>query len=464
MEIATNLENQDVEIDEKILVTERTFICSMTRYGKSYCIRKITEEVFGKVGVIIIDPEGEYASLREKFPFLIIGKDIPLNPDTAEFIAETVLKENLSVIIDSSTSDTIDEQEFVKRFIDKFMDLELIKKKSYLFMVEEADEFCPEKGVYKSGSLRSIINLAKKGAKRGLGLILATQRPAMISKFVLSQCANQIIGHTEWSGDRKVLQQYLRIESELMSKIPELKTGEFYFKGNFIEEPQILKINQVETTHLGGTPTLSPPTTKELENIISKLSETLPKVVEEKLKPSIPDIKIIEKKVREKIEKEFKSKLDKLNTQLVISKKQEIPEGEIENIINKRVEKETDEYKGKFQEQEIKINTLQKFVNSIVSKGRQILGDREIEEDVTYPNEDLPISSSNISYDVWLNKFQGGNKKILELMIKYKKLTKSQIIIMSGYKMSNLNAHIFPTLKKAGLIQYDSENVVLIGE
>jgi len=463
MKLAKDLENNNVEIDEKRLVTERTFICSMTRYGKSYCLRKIAEESFVKVGIIIIDPEGEYTSLREKFPFLIIGKDIPLNPDTAEFIAETVLKENLSIIIDSSTADTIDEQEFVKRFIDKFMDLELIKKKSYLFMIEEADEFAPEKGVYKSGSLRSVINLAKKGAKRGLGLILASQRPAMISKFVLSQCANQIIGHTEWSGDRKVLQQYLRIESEVINKIAEVKAGEFYFKGNFIEKPQILKINQVETTHLGGTPTLSPPTTKELKNIISKLSESLPKIVEEKLKPSIPDTKIMEKKLREKIEKEFKSKLDKLKTQLTISKKQEIPEEDIENIINERVEKETDEYKGKFQEQEVKINTLQKFVNSIVSKGKQILGKRELELEELESSDELPTSLSNISYDVWLDKFQGANKKVLELMIKYKKLTKSQIVIMSGYKKSNLINHAFPTLKRAGLIQYDSENVVLIG-
>jgi len=118
---------------KKILITERTFICSMTRYGKSYAMRKIAEECFGKVGLIIIDPEGEYSSLRENYPFLIVGKDIPLNSDTADFIAEQVLKENLSVIIDSSTSDTIDEQEFVKRFIDKFMDLELTKRILFVY-------------------------------------------------------------------------------------------------------------------------------------------------------------------------------------------------------------------------------------------------------------------------------------------------------------------------------------------
>ena len=465
MIIGKNLENKNIKIDDRRLVTERTFICSMTRYGKSYCIRKIAEESFGKIGIVIIEPEGEYASLREKFPFLIIGKDVPLNPDTAEFIAETVLKENLSIIIDSSSVDTIDEQEFVRRFIDRFMDLELTKKKSYLFMIEEADEFAPERGVYKSSSLRSVINLAKKGAKRGLGLILASQRPAMISKFVLSQCANQIVGHTEWSGDRKVLQQYLRIESDIIDKIPELKTGEFYFKGNFIEEAQIIKIGSVETTHLGGTPKLSPPTTRELKSIISKLSVSLPKVVEERLKPSIPDTKTIEKNLREKLEKEFKSRLDKLNTQLTISQKQEIPKEDIEDIITERVEKDLDEYKGKFQEQEVKINTLQKFISSTIIKGKQILGERELEiGEVESPDETSPIPSSNISYDVWLNKFRGGRRTILELLIRYRKLSRSQLVIMSGLRKSTITKNILPTLKSAGLIQYDPENVLLIGK
>lgn len=804
MNLAKNQQGENVEIDEKRLITERTFICSMTRYGKSYAIRKIVEELFGKAGIIIVDPEGEYASLREKFPFLIVGKDIPLNPDTAEFIAETTLKENLSIIIDSSTADTIDEQEFVRRFIDKFMDLELIKKKSYLFILEEADEFClpvdteiltidgwkkhnqikegikvltlntkrdkleynfvkkvikknyngklvrlegdvdirmtpehrvlmqredrnyvnserrnknnwknyeyrlaqdlptqfripvarnfsgtikkysddmirlfgllitdghihythnkkykhveftqshknynniiemrnilkkldfdyseyirtrntskgevttsefyikskyskkileiaknnlnkipedmlmlnnkqlrilyeymmrgdgtkqryytrlskeyrernsafysglnkyladqfqilclkigirayityaknkqwrvnisennpninfnksnkklikynglvwcvrtnngnfiarrngkpfitgncPEKGIYKSISLRSVINLAKKGAKRGLGLILATQRPAMISKFVLSQCANQIVGHTEWSGDIKVLQQYLRIEESVASKIPGFEPGEFLFKGNFIKEPQVLKINEVQTAHLGGTPTISPPTSRELKDVIAKLSISLPKVVEEKLKPSIPDVKLIESKIRDKIEKEYKSKIDKMSTQLTISKKQEIPKEDIEKIINERVEKEVDEYKGKYQEQEVKINALQKFVNSIVSKGNQILGGEQLEiGGIGESQIETHIQTSEITYDAWLNKFSGGKKKVLEILIKYKKLTRNQLVAMSGLKKSNILHNILPALKSVGLIEYDSENVRLI--
>lgn len=462
MKIAKTSEGKNLEVDLKKLVTERTFICSMTRYGKSYTIRKICEEIFGKVGIIILDPEGEYASLREKYPFLIIGKDIPLNPDTAGFLAEEILKENLSVIIDSSTADTIDEQDFATNFINRFMDLQLKKKKSYLVIVEESDEFAPEKGVYKAGSLRSIINLAKKGGKRGIGLILASQRPAMISKFVLSQCANQIIGHTEWSGDRKVLQQYLRIENEVMEKIPELKSGEFYFKGNFIDNEGFAKVSPVITTHLGATPDVIPPKPKEIKNIVDKLSQSLPKVIEEKLKPSIPDKKAIEEQLRPKIEKEFEKKIDVMNTKIKTLEKTKVSDEEIENIINERIEKEVDEYRGKFQGQEVKIRDYKKFITSIVSKGSLLIGEG-IKEIESFEEGLQPITPIEANYSIWLGKFSGGKKKVLELLIKHRRLTKAQLVIMAGLKKSNISHNILPSLKSAGLIEYDSEKVKLIG-
>ena len=91
--IGKNIENgKPTILDFKKLVNGRTFVSSMTDGGKSWTIRKIIEEIFGKVGVIILDPEGEYASLREEFPFLIVGKDIPLEVDSAEFLAEQILK------------------------------------------------------------------------------------------------------------------------------------------------------------------------------------------------------------------------------------------------------------------------------------------------------------------------------------------------------------------------------------
>jgi hypothetical protein len=129
-----------VEINQ--VVTGRTFIASITRFGKSWCARKIAEEVFGHCGLIIVDVEGEYVSLREKYPFLIIGKDIPLQLETAEFMAEKILEANISVIIDLSLTEVELGKEYVNKLLRRFFFLETTMRKPYLIIVEEAEEFC----------------------------------------------------------------------------------------------------------------------------------------------------------------------------------------------------------------------------------------------------------------------------------------------------------------------------------
>ena len=310
IKIGNNIENETTtNLNFKKLVNGRTFVSSMTDGGKSWTIRKICEEIFGKVGIIILDPEGEYVSLREEFPFLIVGKDIPLEVDSAEFLAEQTLKENISVIFDFSTTDIIDQQEFTSKFINKFMDLQTKLKKAYVVVVEEADEFAPEKGTYKSDSLRAIINIAKKGRKRGIGLIVATQRPAFVSKFVISQCQNKVVGHTEWTGDLKVIKDFLQIEENTITKISKLNQGEFLFSGGFIDKEEFAKVGDVITTHTGETPDIKPPTTNQLKFFIEKISASLPTIIEEKIKPSILDTKEMENKIKLKLEKEYTEKL-----------------------------------------------------------------------------------------------------------------------------------------------------------
>ncbi len=54
-------------LDLDALLRGRLLIQANSGKGKSWLLRRIAEELFGKVQVIIIDPEGEFATLREKF-------------------------------------------------------------------------------------------------------------------------------------------------------------------------------------------------------------------------------------------------------------------------------------------------------------------------------------------------------------------------------------------------------------
>ena len=301
--------NEPFYLDIPSIVTGRTFIASITRFGKSWTARKIVEECFGHAGIIIVDPEGEYISLREKYPFLIIGKDIPLQLETAEFMADKILDANISVIIDLSLTEVELGKEYVNKLLSRFFFLETTMRKPYLIIVEEAEEFCPERGIATTTCLEILRNITKKGGKRGIGIVVIAHRPAWISKGVLSQCVNKVIGRIDWPSDLNVLEEFARIPKAAIEKLPTLDKGEFCFTGDWVKELSFVKVGPVKTVHLGFTPEVIPPSPKELKIVIESLQRALPEVIE-KIKPTVVSTAEIESKIRSELEAKYKSKIE----------------------------------------------------------------------------------------------------------------------------------------------------------
>jgi hypothetical protein len=301
----------NVELDLQELVTGRTFLCAISGAGKSHTDRRIIEQIFGQVGVLVVDVEGEYASLREKFPFLIIGKDVPLVPEAAEFLADQVLAEELSVIVDGSDPNLDDAtfQEFVQRFLDRFIALETAKRKPYLVILEEADELAPEHNFARSLCGPAIKKLAKKGRKRGIGIIVVTQRPASVEKGVISQCRNKLIGQLDWDPDKEVVHKFARIPTEITDKLAAFKRGDFYVSGDFVAKPGVVHVGSIVTKHVGETPEVVPPAPKELAAILAQLTEKLPAITQEKLVPEVPRVAEIEARIKEKYEAQWNARL-----------------------------------------------------------------------------------------------------------------------------------------------------------
>ena len=301
----------NVELDLQELVTGRTFLCAISGAGKSHTDRRIIEQIFGQVGVLVVDVEGEYASLREKFPFLIIGKDVPLVPEAAEFLADQVLAEELSVIVDGSDPNLDDAtfQEFVQRFLDRFIALETAKRKPYLVILEEADELAPEHNFARSLCGPAIKKLAKKGRKRGIGIIVVTQRPASVEKGVISQCRNKLIGQLDWDPDKEVVHKFARIPTEITDKLAAFKRGDFYVSGDFVAKPGVVHVGSIVTKHVGETPEVVPPAPKELAAILAQLTEKLPAITQEKLVPEVPRVAEIEARIKEKYEAQWNARV-----------------------------------------------------------------------------------------------------------------------------------------------------------
>jgi len=309
-DIGQVLETQEpFALDIASVITGRTFLASITRWGKSWTARKIVEESFGHAGIIIIDPEGEYISLREKYPLLIIGKDIPLQVETAEFMAEKVLESKISIIIDLSMTEVELGKEYVDKFLRRFFFLETTLRQPYLIVLEEAEEFGPEKGIATSTSLEILRNITKKGGKRGIGILIIAHRPAWVSKGIISQCANKALGRIDWPADLKVLEDFARVPHETIEKLPTLAKGEFCFAGDWVKTTTFVKVGKVKTTHLGFTPEVIPPSPKELKTVIESLQKALPEVIE-KIKPTVIPIAEMEAKIKSELEKKYRERIE----------------------------------------------------------------------------------------------------------------------------------------------------------
>jgi len=148
MIIGTEIQTgKSVKINLKKIIEGRMLIQANSGGGKSYAIRKFVEITHGHVQQIIIDIEGEFASLREKFDYILISKDgdIQINLKSAELLAKRLLELNTSTIIDLYELKHQDRIKFVKLFFDAMINASKELWHSCLVVLDEGHIFAPRK-------------------------------------------------------------------------------------------------------------------------------------------------------------------------------------------------------------------------------------------------------------------------------------------------------------------------------
>lgn len=277
--------------------------------GKSWTLRRFLEQSHGQVQQIILDLEGEFISLREKYDYLLVGEDgeIPVSIRTAEILARKLLELNVSTIIDLSELRHPERITFVKRFLDSLINAPKKLWHPAIIVVDEAHQFCPQKD--KAESMGSVIDLMTRGRKRGFCGILATQRLPKLHKDASAECNNLILGRAAQDIDQKRVGDILGFSSkEEIRNLKYLKEGEVYCEGPAFEHDGVNKfqIGGIDTTHPDRTKGIviktNLPTPENIKKIMKDLVD-LPKEAEKELKTT----------------KEMKDKIRELKTKLTIS-------------------------------------------------------------------------------------------------------------------------------------------------
>jgi len=264
-----------------LLGGNNTVIMADPRKGKSYTAAKICEQLCN-VGIpfVIVDPDGEYYSLREKFSVLVAGVqklencDISVGEEHAELLVRQFLNEKVSMIFDLSGPDV--EEDLIHEFLAEFMNI-LIREEGAarlpcLVVIDEADEFIPERGHKVRGpDYAQFGKLVKKGGKRGIGTIIISHRPSWVAKDLLAKCQNWVLMNQRYKDDLERLEDLTRIPLETLMDLKERDVGEALLYGAITGDQIVwVKCLSRETTHIGTTPTVKPKFVErpELEDLL----------------------------------------------------------------------------------------------------------------------------------------------------------------------------------------------------
>ena len=379
-------EGLKVFLDPRLLVTKHLAVLSKTGFGKSYFISIILEEFMeNKIPAVVIDPHGEYLSLREPnkkleeikymdrfgikpkgyrkevevfcleknliqgakklkldgklsyqeifdmLPFRLTSSQLSViysvmrDNEEKKFTIDDIKKEvekakskakwnvlpTLDFLKSTGLFDTVhyvkptnlvkkgkltvinmkgvepDVQQLVVYKITK--DLFEARKQNeippFLLVIEEAHNFCPERGfggeVISSRILRTV---ASEGRKFAMGLAVVSQRPARVEKNILSQCNTQVFLRITNPNDlRTIMDSVEGITKGLESEIKVLPVGTGLVVG-LIDQPLLVNIRIKRSNHTGA-PMMIPEKIKEKQE--PRILYFYPKFLEEDIKKRI---------------------------------------------------------------------------------------------------------------------------------------------------------------------------------
>ena len=270
-----------VQCDIDQLIVSRMLVEANSGGGKSRTLRRILEQTHGSVQQIVIDPEGEFGSLREKYDYVYAaptGGDTVANPRSAALLAIRLLELRVSAIIDLYELPIPDRIRFVKLYFEAMINAPKKLWHPVMVVLDEAHVFAPEKGKGHAESTGTVCDMASRGRKRGFCALYATQRIQKLSKDATADLNNKIVGRATQSADVDRAAEEIGLSKADRRQLVDLEPGQFFVAGPAFDVKGIqrVKVGKVRTTHPEAGQriafTAAPPTSK-IRALLPKLSD-----------------------------------------------------------------------------------------------------------------------------------------------------------------------------------------------
>jgi hypothetical protein len=456
-------------------VTQTFGILAKRGAGKSNTGAVMAEEMF-RVGLpfVVVDPVGAWWGLRSSrdgksagLPIPIFGghrADVPLEVHGAELVADLVVDERLSCVLDVSAFDSEGSK---RRFLASFAE-RLFRRKGqpghddplHVFL-EEADDYAPQRGggVEINRTLGAFQRIVKQGRARGLGSTMITQRSAVLNKDLLTQIETLIVMRTTSPQDRKAIAgwvEYHAQEKEMLASLHELKDGEAWVWSPWLDLTKRIRINRRATFDSGATPTMAQ----------RKAPATLADI----------DMDVLRERMAETIERTKENNPEELKRELARLREQ------VRNPMTERVEVPVEVVPNWLREIIGRVVVDMSGLYELLHEAEKRAADQRVEQGAETARSHAPAASRVNGLDKpsgslpdplpakdWvaasLNGLGTGEARVLTAIALNPSIvagvgaTRAQVTILTGYKKDTRNEYI-RRLVKAGLVEARGDVVV----
>ncbi|WP_210496181.1 ATP-binding protein [Microvirga antarctica] len=249
-------------LDLEELLATRLLVQGNSGSGKSHLLRRLLEQSAPMVQQAVIDPEGDFVTLAEKFGHVVV--DAARSEGDLQRIAARVRQHRVSVVLNLEGLDTEAQMRCAAAFLGGLFDAERDVWYPMLVVVDEAQLFAPSVAGEVSDearkmSLGAMTNLMCRGRKRGLAGIIATQRLAKLAKNVAAEASNFLMGRTFLDIDMARAADLLGMDRRQAEMFRDLERGHFVALGPALSRrPVPIRIGDAQTAPRSGTFKLVP--------------------------------------------------------------------------------------------------------------------------------------------------------------------------------------------------------------
>jgi hypothetical protein len=250
------------EMDLEELLATRLLVQGNSGSGKSHLLRRLLEQSAPWVQQCIIDPEGDFVTMADRFGHQVV--DAARTETELTRIAGRVRQHRVSVVLNLEGLDVEQQMRAAAAFLGGMFDAEREHWYPMLVVVDEAQLFAPAVAGEVSDearklSLGAMTNLMCRGRKRGLAGVIATQRLAKLAKNVAAEASNFLMGRTFLDIDMARAADLLGMDRRQAEQFRELARGHFVALGPALSRrPLPITIGPVETSARSSSPKLMP--------------------------------------------------------------------------------------------------------------------------------------------------------------------------------------------------------------